>query len=468
MKHKILLYNPKAVFFTMPLALVSIGSCLDRSRYDICIVDGRLDSDPVSKILAEVDDALCLGVTVLTGAPIKDALKVIRAAKLQRPDLPIICGGWHPSLFPTEMLHEPNIDITIQGQGEATFAELLARLADKATINDVSGISFRDADGKLVKNPPRPLLDMNLFPPPDFSLVPVEQYFKMKGQRQLDYITSTGCLFRCAFCADPFVYGRGWQALKPSRVGEEIEKLWRKYQFTDLNFQDETYFTYRKRVVEISEEFLKRNLSFTWAATMRADQGVRLSEEAFRFCIKSGLRRVLIGVESGSPRMIKKIAKDTKIEQVLECAEMCARNNVAVIFSFIVGFPDESDDDVMQTVALIKRLRSMSPQFETPVFYYKPYPGSALTMGSDVELPQTLDEWARFDYVQGEAGPWVSKKTYRFIERFKFYNRYAWGQADWRRAPLRLVSRLRCTVNWFGMPVEKAIMHRLRPEQELS
>ncbi len=468
MKHKVLLYNPKAVFYTMPLALLGIGSCLERSRYDLCIVDGRLELDPVSNILAEIDDALCLGVTVLTGAPIEDALNVIRAAKKRRPDLPVICGGWHPSLFPTAMLDEPNIDITVQGQGEATFTELVARLADNAAIDDVSGLSFRGADGELIQNPPRSLLNMDLFPPPDFSLIPVEQYFRLKGQRQLDYITSTGCPFRCAFCADPFVYGRGWQALSSSRVGEEIEKLWHNYKFTDLNFQDETYFTYKKRAVEISEEILNRDLRFTWAATMRADQGVRLSEEAFRFCIESGLRRVLIGVETGSARMLKRIAKDTKIEQVLESAEMCARNKVAVIFSFIVGFPDESDDDVMQTVSLIKQLRSMSPQFETPIFYYKPYPGSALTGASDVELPQSLDEWSRFDYVQGEAGPWVSKEIYRFIERFKFYNRHAWGQSNLRRKPLQLVSRLRCHGNWFGMPVEKAIMHRLRPEQKLS
>jgi len=468
MKQKVLLYNPQAVFFTMPLALLSIGSCLDRSRFDVRIVDGRLEKDPISSILEHVDDALCLGITVLTGAPIQDALDIIRAAKKRRPDLPVICGGWHPSLFPKEMLQEAGIDITVQGQGEATFEELVEKLAGNEAIDNISGLTFRRSDSTLVQNPPRPLLDMNELPPPDFDLIPVERYFKLKGQRQLDYITSIGCPFRCAFCADPFVYGRGWQAVSATRVGEEIEKLWQKYRFTDLNFQDETYFTHKKRVLDISEEFLKRDLSITWAATMRADQGVRLTEEAFRFCIESGLRRVLIGVETGSPRMLKKILKDTKIEQVLQCADMCARNDVAVIFSFIVGFPGETDEDVMLTVSLIKQLRAMSPRFETPIFYFKPYPGSQLTMDSDVELPQSLGEWARFDYVQGEAGPWVSKEVYRFIERFKFYNRYAWGQSSWRRAPLRLISRLRCKRNWFDLPIEKVVMQRLHPEQELS
>ena len=112
---------------------------------------------------------------------------------------------------------------------------------------------------------------------PDFGLIPVEKYFSLKRRRQLDYITSTGCLFRCAFCADPFVYNRGWSAVSPSRLADEIEQLWQQHRFTDLNFQDETFFTYTNRVAEISEEFLRRDMKFTWAATMRARSGRALT-----------------------------------------------------------------------------------------------------------------------------------------------------------------------------------------------
>ncbi len=79
-KTKAVLYNPAAVFFDMPLALLSIGSMLDPARYEVVIVDGRLESDPKRRIADEVEDALCLGVTVLTGKPILDAVEVTRAA----------------------------------------------------------------------------------------------------------------------------------------------------------------------------------------------------------------------------------------------------------------------------------------------------------------------------------------------------------------------------------------------------
>src|SRR5262245_45227309 len=94
---KVVLYNPRAVFFTMPLALLAIGSELDPEIYEVVVVDGRLERDPESAVRAQVADAVCLGVTVLTGAPISDALAMSRVAKEARPDLPVVWGGWHPS-----------------------------------------------------------------------------------------------------------------------------------------------------------------------------------------------------------------------------------------------------------------------------------------------------------------------------------------------------------------------------------
>src|SRR5690242_14697180 len=117
MRPKILLYNPRAVFYTMPLGLIAVGSALDRELYDVIVIDGRLESDPVAAVLAHLDGALCLGMGVLTGAPIRDALHVARAVKKARPDLPIVWGGWHPSLFPGQCLEDSAVDVVVVGQG---------------------------------------------------------------------------------------------------------------------------------------------------------------------------------------------------------------------------------------------------------------------------------------------------------------------------------------------------------------
>src|ERR687885_1019746 len=150
-RSKVVLYNPRAVFHTMPLALLAVGSALDPERYEVRIVDGRLEEDAVGRVVEETRDALCLGETVLTGAPIRDALTVSRAAKAARAGLPVIWGGWHPSLFPTDTLEEPSVDVTVQGQGEATFVELVERLATGQGASGVPGTASR-VDGKPVQH----------------------------------------------------------------------------------------------------------------------------------------------------------------------------------------------------------------------------------------------------------------------------------------------------------------------------
>src|SRR5690349_1455795 len=256
-RYKIVLYNPKAVFHTMPLGLLAVGSNLDPERFDVRIIDARISTDGEAEVLSEIDDALCFGVTMLTGRPLGDALKVLRAVKQKRPEITTVAGGWHPSLFRSETLQDKCIDITVGGQGEATFAELVVRLVEGSLPSNIPGVAYRDG-GRIVVNPPRTLAAMDTFPPPNFDLIPVERYFSFKGRRQLDYIASIGCNYRCAFCADPFVYGRNWKGMSAALLGEEIEKLWRRYAFTDLNFQDETYFTHQHRVAAICEEFLRR------------------------------------------------------------------------------------------------------------------------------------------------------------------------------------------------------------------
>ncbi|MGB0886678.1 MAG: B12-binding domain-containing radical SAM protein [Vicingaceae bacterium] len=406
----------------------------------------------------------------LTGRPIEDALSITQKVKKQVPNIPTIWGGWHASLFPTQPLEEEiSIDITVQGQGENTFKELVESFIKKGSLEAIKGICYRTAEGNIKKNPPRPMVNMDELPSVDYELVDVEDYFIKKGKRQFDYISSVGCFYRCTFCSDPYVFNRKFSAISSERMSNELEKHYKKYEFTTVNFQDETFFTYKDRVIEMADELVKRNVKVGWAATMRADQGDRLSQSEFNLLAKSGLKRVLVGVESGSQEMMDWLKKDIKIEQVTSTAEKCLVSKIAIQFPFIVGFPNESEEAFSKSLDFATHLSVKSKNFVPTIFYFKPYPGTPITddvVKKGYRLPENLREWANFDYVSS-SGPWVSNDRFVRVERLKFYIRLS--KSKYKISyPLKWVAKKRMKNKYFKYPLEKIIIDKIKPSQKLS
>lgn len=467
---KVVLYNPRAVFYTMPLALVALGSALDRRRFEPVIVDARLEEDPRARLIEEARGAVAVGITVLTGAPLADALAATRALAAACPGLPVIWGGWHPSLFAAECLAEPGVAVAVVGQGEATFAELLDRLTAGDSLAGCLGIAHRQPGGGIAVEPPRPLRPLDEFPPHDFGLIPVERYLSLKGRRQIDYVASQGCPYRCTFCADPQVYRRRWVGLAPERIADELAELATRYAIAEVAFQDETFFVYPDRVEQLAQRWLDRGVRLSWTATLRADQGARMDDATFALARRAGFSRAMVGVEAGAQEQLDWMSKDARVEQVIITAERLLRHDIGAIFNFIVGFPDEPKESIEATLALLKRLRAMSSRFETPVFYYRPYPGTPIAEGArraGHRFPETLDGWADFDYV-ASRGPWVSEELFRRVERLKFYARHAWGPTTPLRWPLAAISRWRCRHDRYGFPVEQRLVEALRPGPKLA
>ena len=112
----------------------------------------------------------------------------------------------------------------------------------------------------------------------------------------------------------------------------------------------------------------------------------------------------------------------------------------------------------------------MHKNFTTPIFYFKPYPGSALTydvINNGYQLPDSTQEWAKFDYI-GSSGPWVSQEKYNLIENFKFYNSLAWNSKHILLAPFRHIARFRCKNDFYKIPWEKLMIEKIKPKQRLS
>ena len=158
--------------------------------------------------------------------------------------MPLWCGvgGIHRCL-PTSAWKATASTSAVIGQGEETLREIVERRLNNQSLAGCPGTLVRSGS-EIVRGAPRTLRDLNDLPAHDYAQIEVERYFALKGKRQLDYISSQGCRFRCAFCADPAVYARGWTGLFPERIADEIAALDRQYGIEELAFQDETFFTH--------------------------------------------------------------------------------------------------------------------------------------------------------------------------------------------------------------------------------
>src|SRR5215469_11164912 len=131
MRGKVVLFYPayEGPPLSAPLCLLSLAAVLREGGFQVVVIDAAIEPGYKNRILREAADALCLGMSVLTGPMISGAIEVSTAVKQRYPKLPIIYGGWHPSLLPAETLNEPFVDMVVRGQGEITLLEVAQALS---------------------------------------------------------------------------------------------------------------------------------------------------------------------------------------------------------------------------------------------------------------------------------------------------------------------------------------------------
>jgi radical SAM superfamily enzyme YgiQ (UPF0313 family) len=224
-------------------------------------------------------------------------------------------------------------------------------------------------------------------------------------------------------------------------------------------------------VQEVARKFIEKKLPITWFGTMRADQGVRLDDETWELCKLSGLKKIMIGMEAGTQQMLDWMQKDIKLEHIFETAKQCVRFNIAIIFSVIVGFPNETAESVLETLSVVKRLRKMSENFSVSIYYYKPYPGNKIAdelSAQGYRFPEGLEEWSNFDYVNSGKSDWLSNDQIRTIELFKFYSELAWSKKRASKYIFQKIAKWRCEKEMYTFPVEKKIIRFLKPAPKIS
>lgn len=464
---KIVLYNPNPLSKHQlsrlaPLALLAVARILDKENYEINIISPCLYEYPHTEVLKRCKGAICLGISCITGYQIIDGLNVAKLVRQKYPELPIVWGGWHPSMEPEQTLKSRCADIVVRGQGGRTFTELIHYLEEGKPLRKILGISYKEK-GKIFHNPDRPLEDINNFPPLPYHLIDIEKviYNTEYGSRTINYVSSIGCPFRCNFCEEQVVHKRKWSGLDAKRVVDEIERLVKHYNIESIAFHDSNFFVNRERVRQFCEELIKRKLKIKWGnVNGRTKQLLSYDDELWKLMKKSGLGLILTGAESGFQKMLDFINKDTKVEDTIHFAEKCKKHGVKSIFSFFIGVPWGPDNDKTEeliekefkyTLEIIDKIISIDRRHRIILSNYTPYPGSPLyyrSLECGFKPPKSFEGWGNFR-LEWKTTPWIPPKLGKLVEPLTTYifffidpDSYNWVTARIKNVALRLVFKL--------------------------
>jgi anaerobic magnesium-protoporphyrin IX monomethyl ester cyclase len=440
-----------------PLSLLCLASPLLQAGFEVKLVDNLLAPDYEQTILREASDALLLGISVLTGPHIGAAVRVSRAVKKMRPEMPIVFGGWHSSLATEQTLREPFVDAVIRGQGELTLLELAQRIANGEDWHGIRGLSFKDkdADDKIVHEPERPVANINSLPAPAYELADPGIYAAASGVRQLAYTSSVGCPYQCNYCTDQVFYKRRFNAYTVERVVNELAELVPRYDIEHVPFFDSNFLVDRKRAVAIARGIVDAGVKFQWDFQTSTDFLALMSEEDVRLLAESGVHHIGFGTESASQEVLELMNKRFQhIDQMVETARKTNVAGIHIVFNIILGYPGETEAHRQQTFRFMSEIAREYSNVSFSPNIFTPYPGIPIwpqlkEMG--VYEPQSLEEWETLA-LGTNVLPWLRgeelRRLRRSLEYFLLNNqiRKATAKIPWARRSVRRL--LGAPVRW--------------------
>lgn len=391
-----------------PLNLGYLASYLMQvnSDIDISILDCeglRLKYTEIENRIRELKPDI-IGITIPTPAFVQ-GLEVSRIAKRVNKDIKIIVGGPHPTAFPMETTGEETIDISVYGEGELTFIEIVDALQNNKTLEGIKGLAYKDAGNNVKLNAPRPLIsDLDTIPFPARHLLPLERYFlpptkRESNKRSGNMLTSRGCPYECTYCMARIIWNKKVRLRSVKNVVDEIEECVKKYGLGEFNFHDELFTLKRDRTIEICREICRRKLDIAWVCMVRVDY---VWEDVLREMKKAGCRKIVFGFESGSQEILDIMKKRTTVEQAIKAVRLVKKVGIKTGGNFMFGNIGETEETIRKSIELAKKLNTDTVAF----FIASPYPGTEFyDIAKEKGFLRPDLEWKDFTLVTEHAKP---------------------------------------------------------------
>ena len=385
---KVLLINPltledNMVNITPNLGLGYLAAALRTSGIDVEIWDGVKKHMTKKKL----DDRLRLsdydvaGFQVYTRS-VKEVQEGLEMVKSINPEVVTIIGGPHSSGDPEGSMKHLKTDYAFRGEAEIGLVQLLKKLSGKETTayEEINNLIWSEHE-KVVCNPLQPIQDLDvvgipawdMINPNDYPYAPIGAFSKKYPLTSIS--TTRGCPYHCTFCANNTIMGRKVRARSTEIVLKEMELLHGKYGIREFQIIDDNFTSKKALTLGVCKGILDRR----WDISLSFPNGVRLStldEEILQLLERAGCYSLGLGIESGSPATLKNMRKAQSVDEIKEKVNLIHRvTKIRTTGFFIIGYPTETKDDILQTIELSKELPINRAQFTICL----PVPGSEMT-----------------------------------------------------------------------------------------
>ena len=521
MNKKILLIQPRhgiwdGVFIRFPESVLSVAALPHAKGYDVKILDLRVTKDWIKILKDYLKDGspICVGITALTGPAIKDLLTSVKIIKEFDNSIPIIFGGVHATLLPEQSLAHDGIDVVIKGEGDYTFYEVvkifeknnLDEVLRSDRLNSVKGIFYYKRtsnsgavnkqlesekvvkeENSTIKNPhvdrsygdnivftgETPLImDLDALPDTPYELLDIPKYnaADLGNGISASFQTSRGCPFACKFCGNEVLQQRKMRCISVSKLVAKIKMLQSKYGYNSFLFVDDLTLAGRKQFIEFASALKEIRPKIAWSSTgIRANLISKLNEDDIQLLWDSGCRSLDIGIESGSERMLKHIDKADTKDNMLKANRIISTLPFTTKYTFIVGYPTETDTETNETVEFFLQLQKENPNIYPMFFIYLPIMGTRLydeIMEAKLfENPKSLEGWVDIDSTEWfyKRDSWIPKSKRREMSMIMISSLFCSKMAKVKFTTIlgklsfflyHPIAKLRFKYKFFKLPVE--------------
>ena len=403
-----------------PLGLGYVSSFLEKQGVQVKIIDIGVEDishSDLQDIIKEMKSDF-IGITANT-ILIKNAIEIADVASGVLPELKVVMGGVHPTIFPDEVLSNPSVDYVVRNEGEITFADLVSG----KPVSEIQGLSYKVGD-KHIHNPARPFIEnLDDIPHPAYHLLPMQKYHPSVGNYKrlpaASIITSRGCPGRCTFCYTG-AHGKRIRFRSAENILDEIKLLIKDYGIKEICFYDDTFTANRENVRRFCRLIVQEKIDITWTCMSRIDF---IDEETLSLMNTAGCHQIGYGIESADEDILNNIKKPISLDEVRRVTNLTQKYGIDVRAMFIFGSPGETEETMKKTLEFAIKIRPDLAVFNVTT----PYPGTEMFTWAKEKGYLNTTDWSKYDLSQcvmnlPGLNPELVGKFYRLAYR-KFYLR---------------------------------------------